>query len=75
MTKRNPLLDPRPGDVVENSNGKCRKVTSVGISTSDSFNCRNFGRSWVCIDGKMIWLDAWRRWCREHRAVVVKKGE
>ena len=69
MADRNPLLDPRPSDVVEALIGNRHHRRAV-LWVEENLVCWARGKK----TKKMDWLDVWRRWCREHGAVVVKKG-
>lgn len=77
-SKHNPLMNPVPGDVVRAKNGKKRCVlTTVDDGTvkgSDvEYSSKKQEVDGILGDG-LCCLRTWRRWCKENKATVVKKG-
>jgi hypothetical protein len=73
MVSRNPLTDPRRGDIIS-ANG-CdigREVNHVDRFRVDYSPWKGGGAE--CRPDNSCSLENWRRWCREHKATIVKRG-
>jgi hypothetical protein len=70
MAERDPLTDPRPGDVVR-SLIRERHVR-------ERSDCYVFYRT-MKLNGELgktvcVWIRTWRVWCRKTKATVVERG-
>ena len=74
--ERDPLVDPRPGDVVRANGYGAREVAEKYQTPRGEFvayhpwkNGVRLASMWSCA------LVDWRDWCRDHAATVVRRGE
>ena len=73
MTSRNPLTDPRRGDVISADNCDIgREVNHVDRFRVDYSPWKGGGAEYR--SDSACSLETWRRWCREHKATIVKKA-
>jgi hypothetical protein len=73
MASRNPLTDPRRGDII--SADGCdigREVNHVDRFRVDYSPWKGGGAEYR--PDSSCSLENWRRWCREHKATIVKKA-
>jgi len=74
MASRNPLTDPRRGDIISaNGHDIGREVNHADSHRVDYSPWRGGGAEYRP-DGACS-LETWRRWCRKHKATVVKKSK
>ena len=78
MPARDPRLDPKVEDVVESEDGKVRRT--VARVAGRGMIIEYLWTGSVDPDGlttfrgrKRCKLENWRRWCREHKAKIVKQ--
>lgn len=79
---RNPLHDPRAGDIVESFHGVRRLVTAVTLQDGSafSFKARNItyslanpGKDWGA--ERKCWISTWQDWCYVYKARVIEKAD
>lgn len=68
---RDPLTDPRRGDIVRDSRGRCRRVTARD-TTKVTYQTSPDGQNWRL--GPVCKLVTWAQWCRSAEAVATHKG-
>jgi hypothetical protein len=71
---RDPLTDPRPGDVVRPTVSKSRErhVAHVWAGNIDYWSPTSAGTPGR---RKICWISTWMEWCRRTKAEVVPRAE
>jgi len=73
MASRNPLTDPRRGDIITADNCDIgREVNHVDRFRVDYSPWKGGGAEYR--PDRSCSIEAWRRWCREHKAVPFRRG-
>lgn len=70
--KRDPLTDPRPGDVVRG--GGLMRIVLGRIDNGMRIQNKNALTGLYTTRSTCV-INTWRRWCKQNNAAVIKAGE
>jgi hypothetical protein len=69
--ERDPLTDPKPGDVVRPMKGRERYVEECNGGDISYWYPRADGTPGL---RRVCWIGTWMGWCQQTKAVVLKRG-